>query len=95
VALSLLDIDSPLAVVCDGVHAQADDFAVSLFELLFHAGQITEFSRADGSEVFRMREQDAPGVAHELMKADAALGGFSLEIGCHFINSQRHIGSPL
>jgi len=29
------------------------------------------------------------------MEADAALGGFSLEIGGHFINSQRHIGSPL
>ena len=51
------------------------------------AGQVTQFGSADGREVLRMREEHAPGIANELVEADAALSGFRLEIGRHVVDS--------
>lgn len=76
------------AVIRYGVDAEAGDFAIAHFELLLHAGQVTQFRSADGSEVFRMREKHPPGIANELVEADAALSGFGLEIGRRVIDSQ-------
>ena len=65
------------AVVRYGVDAEAGDFAIAHFELLLHAGQVTQFRSADGSEVFRMREKHPTGIANELVEADAALSDFA------------------
>src|SRR5205823_1256011 len=88
VALRFLDVGGPFAVIRDRVYAEADDLAVAFFELLLHAGQVTQFGSADGREVFRMREEHAPGIANELVEADASLSGFRLEIGRRVVDSQ-------
>ncbi len=85
--LGFLDVGLPLVVIGYRIHAEADDFAVPLFEFGLESRHVPEFSRADGCEVLRMREEHAPGVANELVEADAALRGFGREIGRYVVNS--------
>jgi hypothetical protein len=45
-------------------------------------------SGANGSKIFRMREQDSPSITDELMKFDGSFGGICLEIGGSASQSQ-------
>ena len=54
VALCLFDVCRPFAVTADGVHAQPEDLAVSFGEFGLQSGHISEFRRADRSEIFWM-----------------------------------------
>ncbi len=89
VALGFLDIGRPFSVIRHGIHAEADDLAVALFELRLKSRHVTEFGCADGCEVFRMREKHAPGIAQPLVEADGPVGGFSLEVRCYIVDSQH------
>lgn len=86
VALRLLDVGGPLSVVRYGIDTEADDFAVPLGKFGVESRHVTEF----GGEVLRVREKHAPGIANELVEADAALSGFNFEIGRHVVDSQDH-----
>src|SRR5437899_7720213 len=87
VALSLLDIGCPLAVIAHRVDAQPDNFGVSLGEFRLEPRHIAEFGGAHGSKVFRVGKQDRPAVADPFVKADRALRGSGSEIGGCFIDS--------
>ncbi len=95
VALGLFDIRGPLAVIGDGIDAEAEDFTVALLEFRLKASHVAEFRRADGREVFGMREQDGPAVADPFVETDGALGGFGSEIGGSVVDAYGHDGSPI
>lgn len=77
----LVDVLDPAAVGVDSVGGQADELGVALRELGFEAGEGAELGGADGGVVFRVREEDDPGVADEVVEVDWAGGGFGLEVG--------------
>ena len=73
-------------MIAGGIDRQSDDLHVSAVELWLNPGHIAEFGRADRGEVFRVGEQDDPGVTNPVMKADPPLSGFRLEIRCCIAN---------
>ena len=54
VALGLLDVSSPLAVIGYGIDAEPNDFRVPLGKFGLESGHVSEFGGADWREVFRM-----------------------------------------
>ena len=90
VPLRLLDVVRPPLVVLDRIDAQADDLRVALVELGLEPGHVAQLGRADRREVLGVREQHAPRPAEPLVKADAALGRFRLEVGCDVAKLQCH-----
>lgn len=60
---------------------QSDHLDTPLVELILQLGERTQFRGTNGSEVGRVREQDGPVVADELVEVNLALGGQSLEVG--------------
>src|SRR5262249_28236146 len=62
------------------INRQSHDLYVSALELRLYFCHVTELSRADWCEVFRVREQNRPGVADPIMEVDPALGGFCFKI---------------
>lgn len=77
----LVDVFDPAAVGVDGVGGQADELGVALCEFGLEAGEGAELGGADGGVVFRVREEDDPGVADEGVEVDGAVGGFGFEVG--------------
>jgi hypothetical protein len=58
-AVQVADIVQPLFVRHDRVDRQADQLDSAPLEVARQQGELTELGRADGSEVARMREQQA------------------------------------
>lgn len=77
----LVDILDPFAVRVNGVGGETDQLDAALGELRLELGERTELGGADGSEIFRVREEDDPVVADELVEVDGAVGGFGVEVG--------------
>ncbi len=88
-ALGLFDVGGPGVVLGHGVDTEADDLAIAFFELRLQAGHVTEFGGADGGEVFGVREQNCPAVAHPLVEIDGSLGGFGGEVGGLVVDSEH------
>ena len=63
------------------VDAESDDLDVALVELGLQLRDHAELGRADGGEVLRMREQDAPTVAEVVVELDFTFGRLRSEIG--------------
>ena len=59
-ALSFGDVVFPFDMAVNRVDGQADDFHISSVEFWLEASDGSEFCRADGSEIFRVREQHSP-----------------------------------
>ena len=84
----VLDVLRPLAVAFDGVDGEADDLCAALRELLFEAGDSTEFGGADGGEVLGVREENGPAVSDPFMEVQRALRRFGGEIGCNIVDAE-------
>src|SRR5262245_50955827 len=93
-ALRVLDVVGPFRMVVHGIDAQADDLDPALVELGLDPRHVAELGGADRREVLGMREQHGPGIADPLVKADAALRGIGLEVGCGFAKLECHVASP-
>src|SRR5262245_36763496 len=76
------------------IDAQADDLDPALVEGGLDPRHVAELGGADRREVLGMREQHGPGIADPLVKADAALRGIGLEVGCGFAKLECHVASP-
>src|SRR5436305_15199349 len=92
--LGFLDILRPACVVADRVDAEPDDLAIALVELGLQPRHIAEFGRADRREIFRMREQDRPAIAHPPMEIDLPLCGHGSEVWSLGAGPQRHNTFP-
>jgi hypothetical protein len=79
-ARNLVDVLDPAIVAVDGVRGEADELRATLGELGLELREGAELGGADGSVVLRMREEDHPLVADELVEVDWALGGLGLEV---------------
>ena len=79
--------------IADWIDAQTHDLTVPRLELRFHSGHVAQLRRADGCEVFRVREQHAPGVPDPFVELDAAFRGFRTKVGGLATDSKRH-GPP-
>src|ERR1019366_4102659 len=88
VALSFFDVRRPLTVATHGVDTKADDLTVPRCKAWFELGHIAQFGGANGSKVFRMREQNGPPIANPFMKVDLTLRGLSGEIRCLVVDTQ-------
>jgi hypothetical protein len=75
-------------VVLDRIDAEADDLRVPFIELGFQPGHVAQFSGAHRREILWVREQHAPGIAEPLVKAEAAFGRLSVEIGSNVAQLQ-------
>src|ERR1019366_7210575 len=91
VALSFFDVRRPLTVATHGVDTKADDLTVPRCKAWFELGHIAQFGGANGSKVFRMREQNGPPIANPFMKVDLTLRGLSGEIRCLVVDTQLHL----
>lgn len=65
----------------NGVGGQADQLDASSGELGFELSKRTQLGGADGSEVFRVGEEDDPVVADEVVEVDGAFGGLGIKVG--------------
>ena len=80
-ARDLVDVLDPAVVAVDGVCGEADQLDAAPGELGLELGKGAQLRRADGRVILRVREQDDPVVADELVEVDRALRRFGLEIG--------------
>ena len=76
-----VNVFDPARVRVDGVGTQADQLDVALREFGLELREGAQLGRADRGVVFRVREEDDPGVADEFVEVDGAVGGVGLEIG--------------
>ena len=65
----------------DGIDAEADDLRVALVEFGLEPGHVAQLRGAHRGEVLRVRKQHSPRLPEPLVKADAAFGRFSFEVG--------------
>ena len=77
----LVDVADPARVRVDRVRAQADQLDAALRELGLQLCKRPQLRRAYRSVVFRVREQNDPFVADELVEIDRAGGGVGFEVG--------------
>jgi hypothetical protein len=94
VALGLLDVAGPAAVVFGRVDRQPDDLDIAAVELGLDLGHVAKLGRADWGEVLGVREQHRPRGADPLVEADAAFGRLGLEVGCCVADLESHL-TPL
>lgn len=79
-ARDLVDVLNPAIVAVDGVCGESDELCAALGELGLELRECAQLGGADGCVVLRMREEDHPLVADELVEVDGALGGLGLEV---------------
>lgn len=80
-ARDLVDVLDPLVVRVDGVSGQADQFCAAASKLGLELCKGAELCGADGGLVGRVREQNSPLVANELVEVNRSGSGFGLEVG--------------
>lgn len=78
---NLTNILDPSLVGLNGVGRETDQLDTALGELRLELGESTELSGADGGVILRVREEDDPVVADELVEVNVSLGGLGLEVG--------------
>ena len=88
-ARDLIDVLDPAIVAVDGVGGEADELCAALGELGLKLRESAELGGADRRVVLRMREEDNPLVADELVEVDGALSGFRLEVGGGAAQTER------
>ena len=72
------------------VNRQTDALYVALVELWLDACHVTKLGGADRSEIFRMAEQNTPGLAKPFVKIDGALCCVGGEIWCGIAKTDGH-----
>ena len=70
--VELVDVGDPRMVMLDGVHGQRQHLRVSLGELFLELRDAAQLGGADGSEVLRMAEENAPAAAEVVVEMDGA-----------------------
>src|SRR5215472_9706868 len=90
-ALRLLDVLRPSGMAIDGVYRKADDFHPALVKLGLELRHIAQFRRANGREILRVREQNAPLVAEPLVEVNPALSRFRFEVRRNVVDAQSHV----
>src|SRR5439155_24210645 len=65
--LSLFDVLCPSLMIASGIDRQSHNLHISALELWFYFRHVTELSCADRREVFRVREQNGPGIADPIV----------------------------
>lgn len=80
-AANLVDILDPSSVALDSVGRKANELDTTLGELWLELSEGAELGGADRGVVLRVREQNNPLVANELVEVDWAAGGLCLEVG--------------
>ncbi len=89
-ALRLRNVLRPLRMAVHRIDGKADDLHMALVEFRLELGHGAELRRADGREILRVREQDAPGLAQPGVEIDPAFGGVGIEIGRGVADAQGH-----
>lgn len=77
----LIDVLDPGVVRVDVVGAQADQLHAARGELGLQLGEGAQLGGADRGEVIRVREEDGPLGANELVEVDGTIGGLGIEVG--------------
>lgn len=88
-AADLVDVLDPSTVALDRVCRKTDQFDPPLCELGLELCESAQFSRADWGIILRVREEDDPIVADELMEVNRPAGGLSLEVGSSAAKAER------
>lgn len=78
---NLTNILDPSLVGLNSVGRETNQLDTTLGELRLKLGKGAELSGADGSVVLRVREENDPVVADELVEVNLALCGLGLEVG--------------
>lgn len=89
----LVDVADPSSMRLDGVGGQANELDASSGELGFEFSESTELGSADWGVILRVREQNDPAVANELVEVNRSVGGFGLEVGGNGTESETATGS--
>ena len=76
-----VNVLDPAGVRVDGVGAQADQLDVALCEFGLEFREGAQLGGADGGVIFRVREENGPGIADEFVEVNGAIGGVGLEVG--------------
>lgn len=76
-----VNVFDPARVRVDGVGAQADQLDVALGEFGLEFREGAQLGGADGGVIFRVREENDPGVADEFVEVNGAVGGVCLKVG--------------
>ena len=76
-----VNVLDPAGVRVDGVGAQADQLDVALCEFGLEFCEGAQLGGADGGVIFRVREENGPGIADEFVEVNGAIGGVGLEVG--------------
>lgn len=79
-ARDLVNVLDPALVAATSIGGQTDQLDASLGELGLELGKGAKLGGADGGEVFRVREENNPTVADELVEVDGTFGGLGLEV---------------
>ncbi len=87
-AANLIDILDPASVALDCVGGETNQLGSTLLELRLKLGESTELSRANGSVILWVREENDPVVTDELVEVNGALSGLSLEVGGNAAEAQ-------
>lgn len=77
----LVDVLDPGVVRVDVVGAQTDQLHAARGELRLQLSKGAQLRGADWGEVIRVREEDGPLGADELVEVDGTVGGLSIEVG--------------
>jgi len=88
-ARDLVDVLDPAAMALDCVGREADELCAALGELGLELRESTKLRGADRGVVLRMREENDPFVANELVEVDWALGSLGLEVGSRASQTER------
>lgn len=80
-ATDVVDILDPAAMALNGVCRQTNQLDTTLCELWLQFCKSTQLGGTDRCVIFRMREEDDPSVADELVEVNGAFGGIGLEVG--------------
>jgi hypothetical protein len=77
-------------VIVDRVDAEADDLHVALVELALQLGDRTQFRRAHGREIARMRKEHGPFPLLPRVEVEAPFGCLRREVRGFVAQSNRH-----
>jgi len=87
--VDLIDVLHPARVAVRSVNAETNQFHVALFEFGLLALQLTKFSRANGSEILGVGEQDSPRVRLVVVEVEITYGRLAGEIRCDIADAER------
>ncbi len=89
-ALRIFDIGDPLFVFVNRIYRNDDGFRAAIGQLVLQLGGVAELGCAHRREVSRVGKEHDPILANPVVEVDAALGGFSFEVGGGIAEEQAH-----